>query len=53
LEQWSMAPLFQCSFYFFYFFLKNQWKKFSFFFRTTLVQLIVDNIFFVFLKKLV
>jgi hypothetical protein len=29
LEQWSMAPLLQCSI-----FLKkkNQWKKFSFFF---------------------
>jgi len=30
------------------FFLKNQWEKFSFFFPEKPVQLIVNNIFFLF-----
>jgi hypothetical protein len=45
LEQWSHAPLLQCSVFFF--FLINE-KSLVFFFRTTPVQLIVDNIFFLF-----
>jgi len=35
-----------------FFFLKNQWEKFSFFSPEKPVQLIVNNIFFYFFKKI-